>query len=92
MDMPRSNREQLRGSGTRQSRATQNKLVDAINAYQKGLALDPHSTYALCNLGVAYYAHKQPVEALASFRKALEAQPDFPEAAGWSRLGADVDR
>jgi len=27
---------------------------------------------------------------LASFRKALEAQPDFPEAAGWSRLGADV--
>lgn len=44
------------------------------------------------NLGICYYYAERPDAALAEFRRALELNPDFPNAHEWiSRLRAEAD-
>jgi cytochrome c-type biogenesis protein CcmH/NrfG len=52
-----------------------NQYVKAINAYEKSVALAPGDPNVLTDLGVMYRRNKQPREAIASFDKAISADP-----------------
>jgi tetratricopeptide (TPR) repeat protein len=52
----------------------------AIEAYQRALALDPEHADAHCNLGTVHYAQGRRSSALACFRRTLEIDPLHLEA------------
>ncbi|NOZ72681.1 MAG: tetratricopeptide repeat protein [Chloroflexi bacterium] len=64
----------------------QNKLTEAMNAYQQALAINPNHAATLSNLGVVYYQLGKLSEAKETFSKALDVSPD--DAATHYLLGA----
>ncbi len=57
-----------------------NRFADAIEAYEKSLALAPGNPNVLTDLEVMYRRNKAPEKAIAAFDKAIAAQPDFETA------------
>lgn len=51
------------------------KYPEAIAVYQRGLRVDSNNADLWYNMGGAYYTNRQPMEALAAFRKTLQLQP-----------------
>jgi len=56
------------------------RLDDAVEHYQKALAVDPNYVQALSNLGVALKVLGRLHEAIASYQKAIAIKPDLAEA------------
>lgn len=56
------------------------RYVEAIEAYQKGLALDPKNVSARVDMGTCYRGARQFDKAVEEYRKALKINPDFPTA------------
>ncbi len=56
------------------------RLDEARQYFEKGLALDPHNTSCLFNLGFIAERQGQPAVAEGYFQKVLAANPDFPDA------------
>jgi Tfp pilus assembly protein PilF len=57
-----------------------NRLAEAVESYDKALALKPDYVEALNNRGIVLMELKRPAEALASYDKALGLKPDYAEA------------
>ena len=57
---------------------TENRFDDAIQAFNKCLALDPRNVKAESNLGLSYAGQNHVHEALTAFHKAIEWQADLP--------------
>jgi Flp pilus assembly protein TadD len=57
------------------------RAKEAFEFFQKALALEPGSAAFHKGLGTAYYQTKQLNEAITQFRKALEIDPNFTNAA-----------
>ena len=55
-------------------------IEEAIDAYQKVLALNPSAAGALVNLGTIYYRQRKFPEAEVYYVKAIKADPDYPLA------------
>lgn len=53
------------------------KLPEAVAAYRRLLALDPHNTNAHSNLGLAYYLERDYAHAAPEFQIALRARPEL---------------
>ena len=53
----------------------QNKILDAIQTFQKAIEFDPLNSDALNNLGVCYFQQKDHMKAVEYFVKAFEANP-----------------
>jgi len=62
------------------------RFSDAVEAYKKGLAINPNHPATLANLGVALYQLGRFSEAEEQFKKALKVNPD--DAATTYLLGA----
>jgi len=56
--------------------ARQEQLRDAIAAYHKALAIEPHATPAELNLGLAYFKMGNFTGAIPLFHQVMKAQPD----------------
>ncbi len=56
------------------------RFDEAIEAYQKSLAISPKDADALYNLGIAYKHAGKPELAIESWRKAADMSPDNPQA------------
>jgi tetratricopeptide (TPR) repeat protein len=56
------------------------RFDDALDRYQRALALRPEYAPALNNMATAYRAAGRLDEAVTTYRRALAAQPDFPDA------------
>ena len=56
------------------------RFGDAINAYEKGLAIQPDNPHVLTDLGAMYRRNNAPEKALEVFSKAIAVQPDFETA------------
>jgi tetratricopeptide (TPR) repeat protein len=59
----------------------QGRVNEALEHFQKALALEPGSAAFHGGLGTAYYQKKRMDEAIVQYQKALEIKPDFAEAA-----------
>ena len=57
------------------------QLGQAIDAYQKAIALNPNYQVAYANLGVVYYSSEQFDLAAAQYEKALELDPQDGDVA-----------
>lgn len=55
-------------------------IEEVIAAYQKAVALDPHSAGALVNLGTIYFNGHAWADAEEQYKKALEIDPHYPLA------------
>ncbi len=53
----------------------QKKYTEAIENLQEAISIRPNSSYAYCNLGVAYFYHGNSAVAIKSINKALELEP-----------------
>ena len=60
--------------------AGQSKLEEAIEAYNKALAIKPDYAEAYCNIGVALADQGKLEEAIEAYNKALAIKPDYAEA------------
>jgi tetratricopeptide (TPR) repeat protein len=60
--------------------STKGELNSAIEHFQQVLATDPENTFALANLGHAYYLNKDYSSAIAMLRHALSLKPDYLSA------------
>ncbi len=58
----------------------QGRVKEAIEHFQKALALGPDSAAVHDSLGTAYYQTKRPDEAITQYQKALAIDPDYAEA------------
>ncbi|MCP3940188.1 MAG: tetratricopeptide repeat protein [Desulfobacteraceae bacterium] len=56
------------------------RFGDAIEAYQKSLALNPGDPGVLTDMGVMYRRNKNPKKAIESFERAIAVRPDFETA------------
>jgi len=65
------------------------RLKDAVESYQKAIAIDPVSYEAYEELGVCYEERGKYPEAAAQFRKAIALAPNFQEA--YTNLGAALN-
>jgi Flp pilus assembly protein TadD len=61
-------------------RYTRLHLQDAVNCFEKALALDPKSVNAENNLGLAYQALNRNDDAIAAYRRALALEANDPTA------------
>ena len=57
---------------------TENRFDEAIQAFNKCLALDPHNVKAESNLGLSYAGQNHVAEAQAAFHQAIDWQADLP--------------
>lgn len=57
-----------------------NQFVNAIDAYEKSLAIEPEKTGVITDLGVMYRRNKQPQKAIEAFDKAIAIDPAFETA------------
>ena len=55
-------------------------MADAIADYSQAIRLRPTYAVAYNNRGVAYMASGYPDQALCDFNRAIQLQPDFPQA------------
>jgi len=60
--------------------ANRERIVEAIEQYEKALEIKPEYAEAHNNLGVALAGHGEVNEATTHYRKALQIKPDFAEA------------
>ena len=60
--------------------ADQGKLEEAIEAYNKALAIKPDYAEAYSNIGVALADQGKLEEAIEAYNKALAIKPDYAEA------------
>ena len=58
----------------------QGKLEEAIEAYNKALAIKPDYAEAYYNMGVALKEQGKLEEAIEAYNKALAIKPDYAEA------------
>ena len=58
----------------------QGKLEEAIEAYNKALAIKPDYAEAYYNMGVALKDQGKLEEAIEAYNKALAIKPDYAEA------------
>jgi cytochrome c-type biogenesis protein CcmH/NrfG len=58
----------------------QGRVDEAVEHFQKAVALEPESAAFHVRLGTAYFRKKRVDEAISQFRKALAIKPDFAEA------------
>ena len=58
----------------------QGKLEEAIEAYNKALAIKPDYAEAYNNMGVTLRGQIKLEEAIAAYNKALDIKPDHAEA------------
>jgi len=56
------------------------RFADAIEAYEKSLALAPGNPNVLTDLGVMHRRNKSPEKAIAAFDRAIAVNPDFETA------------
>jgi cytochrome c-type biogenesis protein CcmH/NrfG len=56
------------------------RYKDAIEAYEKSLALAPADPHVLTDLGIMYRRDNNPEKAVKSFDRAIKADPDFETA------------
>lgn len=56
------------------------KFAEAVATYQQALQLDPNSSQAHHNMGLALQAMGQPEQAAAAFRAEVQLQPESPGA------------
>ncbi len=54
-----------------------NQFVNAIDVYEKSLAIDPEKTGVITDLGMMYRRNKQPEKAIEAFDKAIAIDPAF---------------
>jgi len=57
-----------------------NQIKNAIEVYEKSLAIEPGNTGIITDLGVMYRRDKQPRKAIEAFDKALSIDPAFETA------------
>lgn len=62
-------------------RYTKGRFQDAVECFQKALALEPRSVKAENNLGLAYEGLNRTDDAIAAYRKALQFEQDLGEQA-----------
>ncbi|HKN08312.1 MAG TPA: tetratricopeptide repeat protein, partial [Pseudomonadota bacterium] len=55
-------------------------LADAVECYERALALKPDHAEAHCNLGTALKEQVKLEEAVAAYRRAISIKPDYAEA------------
>jgi tetratricopeptide (TPR) repeat protein len=55
----------------------QNKLEEAIEAYNKALAIKPDYANAYYNMGIALQEQNKLEEAIEAYNKALAIKPDY---------------
>lgn len=70
--------KKLFDEGVAASRA--NNHDEAIAKFQAALAITPECADCYYNIGVAYMAKKDPAQAEAAWKKALEVKPDYADA------------
>ncbi|MGA2280317.1 MAG: tetratricopeptide repeat protein [Verrucomicrobiota bacterium] len=58
----------------------QRRVDEAVEHFQKALALQPESAAFHAGLGSAFYQKRRMNEAIVEYQKALEIKPDFAEA------------
>ena len=58
----------------------QGKLEEAIEAYNKALAIKPDYAEAYYNMGIALQDQGKLEEAIEAYNKALAIKPDYAEA------------
>lgn len=56
------------------------QYANAIEAYQKSLAIDPNQIGVITDMGVMYRRNKQPEKAIETFDKAIALDPKFETA------------
>lgn len=56
------------------------QYTNAIDAYQKALAIEPGNADVLTDLGIMYRKSNQPLESIKSFDKAIAADPKHEQA------------
>ena len=79
--MPESVQEAVRTHlGRGRACLDKGKYDDAIEDYDKAIALAPNDAIAYYNRGVAYYEKGDKEQAIADFRKALEINPSYENA------------
>ena len=79
--MPESVQEAVRTHlGRGRACLNKGKYDDAIEDYDKAIALAPNDAIAYYNRGVAYYEKGDKEQAIADFRKALEINPSYENA------------
>jgi len=59
------------------------RMHEAIEYCEKALRIEPRQVWGHNNIGVCYISLGESEKAIASFKKALEIQPDFAPALGW---------
>lgn len=57
-----------------------NQVKEAIDAYEKSLAIEPGKTGVITDLGVMYRRDNQPQKAIEAFDKAVSIDPSFETA------------
>ena len=60
--------------------SAQGKLEEAIEAYNKALAIKPDYAEAYYNMGIALQDQGKLEEAIEAYNKALAIKPDYAEA------------
>ncbi len=57
-----------------------NRFVEAVDAYQKSLALDPKNVNVRVDMGTCYRNSGRPQQAIEEYRKALKTDPNHINA------------
>ena len=71
----------------------QNKIDEAIAAFENLLQIQPKNVAVLSNLGVLCVQHQQPQKAIRYFTQAIEINPNYVQAYGnLGQLYQDIDR
>jgi tetratricopeptide (TPR) repeat protein len=80
--------EQCRAGGE-EAAADLALLLEAEAAFNNALSYNPEDVHSVYNLGLVYWGLKRRVAAARQFNKALELDPDYPDAAKGLRTVQD---
>jgi superkiller protein 3 len=70
--------------------ATSEQQVQAIDAFERAIELNPAAPYAHYNLGLIFVDRGDTSQAIAAFRKALQVNPFDSDAGHWLRRLEDA--